>query len=115
MALSEFDNALVEVKVAEFVEKRRPPEELRGKIDLGFSIEDQSVVVFEIRPAFRQPDERIESPVAKTTFVKKTGKWKVLWRRADLKWHRYEPAAQVDTLEEFLAVLGKDEYGCFWG
>lgn len=115
MALSEFENALAEVKVAEYIEARRPAEEIRGKLDLAFRIEDQSIVLFEIRPAFCQPEQRIESPFAKTTFVKKTGKWKVFWRRADLKWHRYEPAPQVDTLDEFIEVVDQDEYGCFWG
>lgn len=40
---------------------------------------------------------------------------KVCWLRADLKWHRYAPVPEVGTLEEFLAVVEEDEYGCFWG
>jgi len=52
---------------------------------------------------------------AKTTYVKKTGKWKVYWQRADLKWHSYQPTPEVDNLEEFLALVDRDEHGCFKG
>jgi hypothetical protein len=115
MALSEFEHAQVEAKVAEFINERRPHEELREKVDLAFRIEDSSIVIFEIRPTFGQPAKRIECPVAKTTFVKKTGQWQVFWQRADAKWHQYDPAPEVNTLEEFIDVVDEDEYGCFWG
>jgi hypothetical protein len=39
----------------------------------------------------------------------------VFWMRRDLKWHRYEPASEVKTIEDFLAVVDKDAYACFWG
>lgn len=58
---------------------------------------------------------QMESPVAKASYVKTQGIWKIFWQRADLKWHRYEPTPAVETLEEFLAVVEKDEYACFWG
>ncbi len=115
MALSEFDNALTEVKLSEFIARRRPPEHLRAQVDLSFRIEDQSIVIFEIRPVFRRPAEKIECMVAKATYVKKTGEWKVYWQRADQKWHRYEPAPSVKTLEEFISLVDDDEWACFWG
>ena len=115
MAFTEFDQAMAEVKVEEFLERRRPPVHLRDKVDLGYRIEGQSVILFEIRPVFRRPEEKIEIPVAKTNFVKKNGTWNVFWRRADLKWHRYEPVPVVDSLDTFLMLVGQDEYGCFWG
>lgn len=115
MALSEFEEALVSVKVAEFIEGRRPPKHLRNRLDLGFKIENQSIVIFEITPHFRNPGQMVEKPVAKTTYTKTSQVWKVYWQRADLKWHRYEPVPEVASLEEFLAVLDADDYGCFWG
>ena len=57
----------------------------------------------------------IEEAVAKATYVKSRGIWKIYWQRADLKWHRYDPGPEVKTLEEFLEVLEKDEYACFYG
>jgi hypothetical protein len=41
--------------------------------------------------------------------------WKVYWKRADLKWHRYEPVPEVSAIEKFLAVVKEDEYSCFFG
>lgn len=45
--------------------------------------------------------------MAKATYVKKSGIWKVFWMRADLKWHRYEPVPEVSTLDEFLRIVLK--------
>ena len=42
-------------------------------------------------------------------------KWKIYWKRADLKWHGYEPVPEVSVVEEFLAVVQKDEFSCFFG
>jgi hypothetical protein len=38
-----------------FIESKRPPEELRDKVDLSFKIEGQSVIVYEIRALFPKP------------------------------------------------------------
>lgn len=115
MALSEFETKKIEKEVRAFVEKRRPPPRIRPELDLGFRVKGQSVEIFEVRPRWRHPEEKIEHPVAKATFVKTQRIWKVYWQRADLKWHGYEPNPQVETLEEFLAVVDRDEYACFFG
>lgn len=69
----------------------------------------------EVQPVWRgAPGEKMEHPVAKATYVKSQAIWKIYWQRADLKWHRYEPDAEVGSLETFLAVVEKDEFGCFY-
>ena len=88
---------------------------IRDQLDLGYQIEDQSVILLEIRPVLRKPEEKLEIPAAKTTFVKKSGTWEVFWRRSDKKWHRYEPVSEVDSLDDFLELVDQDEFGCFWG
>jgi len=35
--------------------------------------------------------------------------------RRDLKWHGYEPAPEVHTLEALLHVVDRDEHCCFFG
>ena len=115
MALSEFETKKIEKEVSAFVEKRRPPPQLRNQLDLGYRVKGQSVEIFEIRPLWRHPGEKIEQPVAKATYVKKQKVWKVYWQRADLKWHRYEPDPEVITLQEFLGLVDRDEYACFFG
>ena len=115
MAFSEFEARRYERLVAAFVERRRPPAHIRSQVDLGYRIKGQSVEIFEIRPFWRDPDEMIEEAVAKATYVKKQNIWKVYWQRADLKWHRYDPDPEVDSLEDFLALVERDEYACFFG
>ncbi|MGD2083396.1 MAG: DUF3024 domain-containing protein [Chromatiales bacterium] len=88
---------------------------MRKELDLGFRMEGQSVEIFEIRPFWREPEKTIEGAVAKATYVRTQGIWKVYWQRADLKWHRYDPHPEASTIEEVLDIVDADEYCCFFG
>lgn len=98
-----------------FISRIRPSEELRNKLDISYAIEDQSIIIFEIRPFWSNKDEIINSPVAKTTFVKSRNHWKVFWRMADQKWHSYEPHPIVKSLSDFTRMVEQDEHHCFFG
>ncbi|HRH66950.1 MAG TPA: DUF3024 domain-containing protein [Bacteroidia bacterium] len=98
-----------------FISRKRPLEEIRNKVDLSYRIENQSIIIFEIRPAYNNPDKKLELDVAKTTFVKAKNHWKIFWMRADLKWHPYSPNEIVKSVNEFCELVEKDEHGCFWG
>ena len=115
MALTELERRRYEKAVSEFIEVRRPPPDVRPKLDLGFRLDGQSVEIFEVRPYWRDANERIEDPVAKATYVKRADEWRVYWQRADLKWHRYEPHPTASTIDEFLQVVDEDAYCCFFG
>jgi hypothetical protein len=115
MALSEFEQKRCEKIVGAFIESRRPPAHVRLKLDFGFRVDGQSVEIFEIRPRWNDPKGKLEHSVAKATFVKSVNAWRVYWQRADLKWHRYEPAPEVESLEEFVQLVGEDKHACFWG
>ncbi len=115
MAFSEFETKEYERIVHGFVEKRRPPSRIRDEVDLSYRIKNQSVEIFEIRPAWNNPYETLEIRVAKATFVRTQGVWRVFWQRADLKWHRYDPKPEVERLEDFVALVDRDRYGCFFG
>lgn len=115
MAMSEFEIKRCEKLVGEYVEKRRPPSHVRHEVDLSYRIKDQSIEIFEIRPSWRNPEQKIESMVAKTTYARKSRSWKVYWQRADMKWHSYSPIPEVSSLEEFLALVEQDEHCCFYG
>jgi len=115
MAFSEFEKKRYESILGKFVEARRPPAHIRDKLDISYRVEGQSVIIFEIRPLWNNPEEKIESMIAKATYVKTSNIWKVFWQRADLKWHRYDPKPQVKTIEDFLSVVGQDSHGCFFG
>ena len=115
MALTDLEAKRIERTVAQFVERRRPPPHVRPQLDLGFRVSGQSVEIFEVRPRWDNPSEKMERPVAKATFVKSSGKWTVFWMRADLKWHRYPHMPQVRSLEHFLELVEEDAHSCFFG
>jgi hypothetical protein len=116
MSFSEFETKRFEQIVQRYVDQHRPPPQIRPELDLGYRVNGQSVEIFEIRPVWRGlPGEKMEQPVAKATYVKSRSIWKVYWQRADLKWHRYDPDSEVKSLEDFVAVIEKDEFCCFYG
>lgn len=115
MALHELELKRCERAIAAFMEKRRPPPHIRSQLDLGYRIEGQSIEIFEIRPAWGDPEKILELPLAKGTYVRTQDVWKVYWQKRDLKWHRYDPDPEVKSIEEFLDIVDRDEYGCFFG
>ncbi len=116
MALSEFELARVRKALDSFMAERRPPPHIRPKLDLGSRISGHSVAIFEIRPVWQgAPDDRRESPVAKATYVRTRDVWRVFWMRRDLKWHSYEPAPEVRSIEEFVTLVADDQNACFFG
>lgn len=102
-------------KMELYLDKKRPPEEIRDKLDFTFKINGQEITIYEIRPHFKDKNIKIETPVAKTKYVKSKKIWKVYWMRGDLKWYLYDPDKEVSSLDEFLEIVDEDKYGCFWG
>ena len=98
-----------------YVSGIRPPEHLREKLDITYTIEDQSVILHEVRPVFNTPHIKKAYGYAKATFIKSSKKWKVFWMRSNLKWTPYEPEPQVKSLTEFVKLVEEDAYQCFKG
>jgi hypothetical protein len=115
MAISEIEIKRCEKILDSYLEKHRPPPHIRNELDISYRIKDQSIEIFEIRPSFQEPKEKIEIMVAKTTYIKRSGKWKIYWHKSDMKWHGYDPIPEVNSLEEFITVLENDEHCCFYG
>ena len=115
MAFTELEAKRVERGLAAFLKKRRPSAHLRSEVDISYRIDGQSVEIFEIRPRWNDPTVKVESPFAKTVFVRSRQAWKIYWRRADLKWHAYAPTPLVRTFDEFIAIVDEDESACFFG
>jgi len=88
---------------------------IRHQLDLSYKIEEQSIIVFEIRPQWNKPAVIREHPVAKTTFVKTKNHWKVFWIRADLNWHSYPKKPTVKSVKEFCQLVEEDKNHCFFG
>jgi len=115
MSFSEFELKRIEKMLSAFLTKRRPPAHIRQQMDLGYRLSGQSVELFEIRPQWDDSSKIHEHPFAKATYVKTKNVWKIYWRRADLKWHGYEPVPTVPSIEKFLDVVDADSYACFFG
>jgi hypothetical protein len=115
MELAEIEKTRIEKAMTAFMERRRPQESIRSKLDLGYRISGQSLELFEIRPRWDMPEVILEHSFAKATNVRTQQVWKVYWIRGNLKWHKYDPAPEVSSIEKFLAVVDQDEYSCFFG
>jgi len=98
-----------------FLKKKRPPEEFRDRIDVGYRIQGESVFIMEIRPAWDDSGRIMEFENAKATYIKSRDHWKIFWKRADMKWHGYQPYSTAKTIEEFVKVVSEDSISCFWG
>ena len=98
-----------------FLEKRRPPEEVRDRVDVDYRIEGQSVLIVQRRMVPFDPEKMVEVPVAKITYVRSRGVWRLYSQRRDAQWHGYEPRPEVDSLAEALEIVDADRYFAFWG
>ena len=97
------------------MEQIRPPEKIRPKLDIGYSFEKQDLILFEIRPKWNNPSEKMSSPFAKAKFIKSKDCWNLFWMRASFKWERYKPCPAVKTVKEFIRIVEEDKYYCFYG
>lgn len=104
--------ALIEER---FWSRRRPPLHLREKIREGQRLEGLNIELFFARPSFFRPGEIIEEDIARIQWVRARKIWKLYWKRADLKWHRYDPHPEAATLAEALRVIDEDACCCFFG
>ena len=98
-----------------YISKVRPKPEIRNRLDIAYEIIGQSIILNEVRPRWNNPEEIFASGYAKATYVKQKNIWKVFWKRADNKWHSYEPQPTVLQLDEFLKLVDQDKYACFKG
>ena len=98
-----------------YISKVRPRPEIRPKLDLGYEINGQSIILNEIRPFWNDPNKIMTTGYAKATFVKDKNIWKIYWKRADNKWHLYKPFPVVGELKHFLIIVDEDKHFCFKG
>ena len=115
MAFTEEETKEIETAVSAFIEQVRPPEHVRHQIDIAYRIQGQSVEIIEVRPYWQDASRKIETPIAKTTYVRTQDCWQIFWHRSNKTWNRYDPKAEVKSLEDFFVVVQADELGCFWG
>lgn len=101
----------------EYIEHKRPPLDMRHKLDLGFSLENRELVLFEIRPRWNDPSEIFHSDFAKAKYIKSRGIWKIFWKRANGNWQTYDPEgeSEIEDIIDFFRIVDEDKYHAFWG
>ena len=102
MALPELTQKQVEKALSEFCDKRVPVH-VRDKLKLNFSISDNTVLLFEERPAYNNPEKWLNLPVSKFKYT------------LSKKWHIYENTRQIKDFDNLLMIVDKDPTGIFWG
>ena len=111
---SELELKRIDRAVGELCRRRSPPE-LREHVRIEYRVTGHDVMIYETRPAFREPTRWIEHGIAKLRFVRTAGEWRLLWQRASLKWQSYEPLASSRDLAELVAEIDRDAHACFFG
>lgn len=101
--------------VGAFLERRRPPPEIRGELDFRANISGAEVQIATVRPSYQDKSQKAEHPFARAKWVAKNKHWRLYWMRADLKWHSYKPMPEARTMAEILAEVDRDPFGCFFG
>lgn len=114
MAFSELELKRIEKLVGGLCRRRTRPE-LADQLRLDYEIDGQNVLLFEERPDWRDATKRMRTPVAKLRFVRTTGLWTLYWLRADLRWHRYDPAPPTADLATLIEVIDRDQNCAFFG
>lgn len=105
----------IEKEIKDFIEKHRTDIEIQQKVDIIYRIEKESIIIIETSPAWDNPEEKIEVPIAKASYDKTGNVWKIFYQNSNLKWEKYKQLPEVKSVSEFLAELSADKEGLFWG
>ena len=111
--LSELQRLLVERSLAP-VCTPHPDPAVSSELRHGYRVEQYSVILFSSRPNFLAPQEWRDEDVAKFTFVKAKGVWRLFCKFRDLKWHSYEPLPESPNFSVLVAEVRADPTGIFW-
>jgi hypothetical protein len=114
MAFSDIDIQKIK-KIAGGLCTKRTPEDMKDQLRFEYEIQNQTIIILEVRPVWNNPTEYLKLPMAKLSFVKSQNLWKLYWKRASGKWEKYEPRPSDKELSVLVREIDKDVYGCFFG
>lgn len=84
-----------------------------GRIAYRFS--GHWIELFSVRPAWDDPNELIELPIAKFRYIRVREEWSLFWNRQSGKWRTYQPLPTAERLETLVDEVLADPHACFWG
>lgn len=107
---------LNEATIKKYIAFLRPDNpEVRAGLDFGYSYDGNTIILYEIRPVWNNPEEIQHTEFAKIRYYKTKQEWNLYWMRASGKWERYEPFPKATHLDEIIKVIENDEHACFYG
>ena len=103
-------------RVLLWANKRNRPE-LLDQYRLEVDVAPVSITIFECRPPWRPGGDPswTRFPIARLRYTQSKRIWTLYWRDRNLKFHRYEPSAPTESLDELLDEIDADRTGIFWG
>ena len=105
-----------ESTIKKYVESLRPENlEIRKQVDIGYSYDGKIVILFEIRPAWNNPEKMQQINFAKIRHYKSRKEWNLYWMRASGKWELYEPFPESSHLGKIIEIIKENKHGCFYG
>ena len=114
MAFSELEQRRIDDLVGQLC-RRRSPVHYRDKLEFVVELDGHSVTVYEVRPRWDAPEEKTKLGVARFRYTRTRDEWRLYWMRRDMKWHAYDAADPTTRIEDLVATVDSDEYGCFFG
>jgi len=105
-----------ESTLKKYVESLRPENlEIREEVDIGYSYDGKVIILFEIRPDWKDAKKKQQFDFAKIRYYKSRKEWNLYWMRASGKWEIYEPFPESTYLDKIIEIIKEDKHACFFG
>ncbi|MGO1069774.1 DUF3024 domain-containing protein [Lysobacter sp. CA199] len=112
--LNDIERRRAENAITKLLKPRDSPHVKSGG-EVLYRIGGQIIEVYSARPAYDDPDEIIEIPIAKFRYVRTREVWQLFWLRASGKWQGYGALPEAESLPELVDEVWRDPFCCFWG
>ncbi|MCL2606058.1 MAG: DUF3024 domain-containing protein [Coriobacteriia bacterium] len=114
MAFSEIELALIKNTVGKYC-KSISPAHIADQLTFTYDVDGHAVTIWENRPPWDGRGDWTHHGVARFRYNCSRNEWALYWMRADLKWHRYDPAGGIHNLRDLVQVVKEDAHCCFRG
>lgn len=104
-----------EIQIKNYINKIRPPKEMRHQVDITYRFTNNVVDIYETRPRWDDDTKVVNLPISRAKYIKSKNIWRIYWINSNEKWLAYKPKPEVVLFENYITILEKDENGCFWG
>lgn len=96
-----------------FMEKRRPPKHIRNEHDLQYRIEEDSVIIFDVRQ-LAWSSGSVEEMLAKITINRVSNSWSLFWSTENNEWRHYD-AKMIGSFSDAIKIIDEDAIHRFFG